>query len=166
MKGVKNRARHRQGSVLDILLILLIVLSILGILWRRQRLESTNGQRESVLYTFYAQTPSMDAMTFDCIRVGDRLYTASGALFGEITVLERVPSDISLLSGGVYYEGRWDETVVCAARVEIAVQGTPTERGVLVAGHRSAVGGSLPVLYSDRVAFRFTLYKMEALDSQ
>lgn len=164
MKDMPKNARHHKGSVLDLLLILLIILSVLGILWRQHRAERVKDQQQAVTYTFYAQTPPMDAMTFACIHVGDILYTSAGERFGEITALERIPSKISLLSGGVYYEGEWEETLRCEARVEITVQAVPTERGALVAGYRNTVGGVLPILYSEHAALRLTLYKMNALD--
>ncbi|MBQ8212739.1 MAG: DUF4330 family protein [Clostridia bacterium] len=164
MKDMQKNARHHRGSVLDLLLILLIVLSVLGIFWREHRAERAKDQQQSVAYTLYAQTPPMDAMTFECIRVGDILYTSAGERFGEITALERIPSKISLLSGGVYCEGEWDETLRCEARMEITVQAVPTERGILVAGYRNTVGGVLPSLYSDYAVLRLTLYKMNALD--
>ena len=165
MKENSVRMRKKKGSVLDLLLILLIVLSVLGILWRQHRIERATEGQESILYTFYAQSTSMDAMTFDCIGVGDLLYTSSGDLFGEITAVERIPSEVRLLSGGVSYVGAWDEDLRCCARVEIAVRGIPTDRGILVAGHRSLVGGQLPTLYSERAGLRLTLYRTNTIDS-
>ena len=162
MKTSSEHIRQRRGSVIDLLVIFLIVLSIVGFLWRQHRIERAKEQEGSKLYTFYAQSVAMDAMTLDCIGIGDLLYTSSGDLFGEITALERIPSEVRLLSDGAYYVGEWDEAFRGCVRVEISVRGTPTDRGVLVAGHRNTVGGTLPRLYSERASLGLTLYRMNA----
>lgn len=161
MKGMHTK---RRGSVLDLLLILLIVLSVTGLFWRRYVSERETASADVFEYTVYAQSEIMDAMTFDCIQKGDRLYTPSGELFGEITALERMTAEVSLISNGVLYQGAWDAEVRCAARVEIRVSGRPTDHGVLVQGKRLTAGGSLPTLYSPFAALRLTVYKLEAAE--
>ena len=162
---MKGRNTRRRGSVLDLLLILLIVLSVTGLLWRRYVSERNDAADNLSLYTVYAQSTAMDAMTFDCMQAGERLYTASGELFGEIAALERAEAEVTLISDGIFYNGAWEEQVRCTARVKICVSGKRTDRGVIVSGRRLAVGGTLPTLYSPRAALHLQIYKLEAAES-
>ena len=86
---------------------------------------------------------------------------ASGELFGEIVSIARLPSQISLISNGMYYEGKWAEDVLCVANLQIRVLAIQTERGFLIHGRRCTLGGLPEPLYSDRAMLHLTVFKIE-----
>lgn len=164
MKEADKVERKRRGSIVDVFLILLILLSIVSIIWRYYRVSTTVSQLEKPLL-LTAETEILDSGTYDCMRVGDKLYTASGELFGTLLSVEKIQAEVSLILDGEWYEGAWEEELRCKVRMEIAVNAIASERGDLVAGSRVLVGEQLPLLYSDFVAFHPLLYKISPYES-
>ena len=84
----------------------LLLVAILGAVLRWER-QSRERDLPLEQYRFTLETEDLARESADCLSVGDRLYTPSGDLFGEVTAVKYLPAQITIQSLGRYYRGEW-----------------------------------------------------------
>ena len=140
--------KERRGNVLDLFLILLLVFSILGVIARYREVGMTvdaSTEGELVL-----RVESTDAALSECLTVGEELYLVSGAYYGELVGIESARARISLLEGGSFFEGEWDENGPREFTLTVKVMGS-VKSGVFYHLQREALlVGSTLTLYGER----------------
>lgn len=163
MRQEKKSGRgHRKIGFLDLFFLGLLFLSVFGIVFRQYTIDRKQDADNRIGYRFYAMADAVERQVCESLKVGDRLYTASGEVFGEIAAVEYRQATHTVLSGGVYYQTEWENDALSDLRMELAVLAIPTERGVLVDGYRAAVGRPLPILYSDKAVLNLVVYKLNS----
>ena len=151
----------RRGSILDLFLVFLLLLAILSAVlrWERQSRESDMPLEK---YLLTLETAELARESADCISVGERVYTPSGELLGEVTALEYLPVQITLASVGRYYRGEWPISERCVLRVEVTVLGRMRD-GVLLHGGRVPLAVGTPQqLFSERAQLHTRVWSVSA----
>ena len=132
--------KERRLNAADWFLILLGLLSLGGILIRFLGLgERDRGELQS--FAVVVEWRGEDARTVACLEDGEVLYTAAGEVFGVVRMVEQIPAEAEILSGGQVY--RAQSLSLVDAVVEIEVLGRVSEerlfseRGELLAAGQS-----------------------------
>ncbi len=154
---------RRRGSILDLLLILLFLLALFGGLWRWQSGTVDQGA-DWRTYRVQARMTGIAPAVADCLQLGESLYLASGEYFGRLEDMQRVPTEVQLLSGGVYYSGAWDPADRCDLIVTVSFRGTENRDGPLREGRHVILRGERLTLYAAAAALELTVQNWQRSD--
>ena len=142
---MRGTNRKKRMNLADVFLILLAVLSVSGILLRLWSIRQAEGM-DLRGYAVETEWRDVNLRTADCLREGETLYTAAGEVFGTVLSMERMPSEVEVVSDGTVY--RIASEMRCNVRIRLSVACRESD-GQLLRGDGSAltVGQSLR-LYS------------------
>lgn len=152
-------AKKRTGSVLDLFLIGLAVLSVLGLFLQRhvsERAEPQAATQARISMRSHALPP----LIFECLSVGEPLYTEGGEVFGRISALKTEDAKIEP-SFPTATAAVWPREERCVIELEAEVQGY-TKNGIFLYQNRFPLSvGKQITLYSEKTHVSFVLYKIE-----
>ena len=153
--------KKRHGSVLDIFLVFLLLFSVLGIFLRSHSLKSLSASEEMRKYVAFAVMESVDPRLFDCLEVGEPVFTAAGETWGRVSGVSRTPAKTSVQGNdGAIVQGVWEETRRCDLLVEILFEGNDSAGRVLQNGKTAVLAGQRVTLYSHRVMLSLRILKI------
>jgi len=156
--------REKRGSILDLFLIFLVLLCAVGGLLRWRQLRAGEGMTVTSAYTVTAVAQQVDPRVTECVSVGEPVYLENGTFFGKVTAKSNQPSRVSLLSDGAYTEGFWDTEMYVDLWLEIEIEATPKEQGILLGATLPLSLGTPVSIRSEKTALLVKLYKLSPVN--
>ncbi len=150
--------RDRKGNLFDVFLVLLLILGIVGLILRGYRSNRSVPNEELEIYTVIMQMTCVPYPVTDSLSDGALIYTAEGEVFGILESHSVTPAKIEILQNGEVYRGIWEGESMCDVRLEIEIEGTRGERGLLRRGRYAVLCGQELILYSDTVRIQATVF--------
>lgn len=145
--------RRHLWNPLDLCLILIFLASVLGIFLRcRDRYGADDDALRTVEIVLWMQ--NVDAELVDVFTVGDRFCTMDGDLFGDLRQITSTPANVSLESGGIVYEGTWDDGRRVDVTLILHAEGAERENGWFIQGRTAVLKGQTVEARSDRAYVR------------
>ncbi len=151
---------ERRGSILDLFLTFLLLLCIVGGFLRMRELRVQAAPVKTAPHTLTLTVEKLSPQTAGCIAVGETVYTESGAVLGRVTAKETRPARVTLVQNGDAVSGEWDPALFVELRLEVEVDATVGERGLLLHATTPLSVGETLTLCTERTALRVILYEI------
>lgn len=156
----QNQKTKRRGSILDLFLILLFLLCIVGAWIRWQELVWHGVGKSETTVEMIAQSDGVDTRILSCLSAGERLYTASGELFGTVRLVEGKPHSVILLEDGAFVQGEWDISRQCRLEIHAMLTGAWRDSVFLREGRYPIAVGQSVVLYTECAELHLKIVKI------